>query len=80
VLALGSGSANDGPVYEGDIVPSVDGTSLSITLTEHRSAGPRALEARVEFEKDGTARVQVWWLNGQERTIVIDRRHSRSRE
>jgi hypothetical protein len=51
-----------------------------MTLTEHRSAGPWALEARVELEKDGTARVQVWKLNGHERALVMDRRHARARE
>jgi hypothetical protein len=80
VLALGSGIADDGPVYEGDIVPSADRTSLTVTLTEHLSTGPRTLEALVAFEKDGTARVRVWGLSGQERTMLMDLRHSRERE
>lgn len=80
VLALGSDVPNDVSVYEGDIVPAADGTSLAIQLTEHRSTATRALEARTDFEKDGTARVQVWRLNGQERTMAMDRRYSRARE
>jgi hypothetical protein len=80
VLAIGISATNDGLVYEGHIVPSSAGTSLAVTLTEHRSTGPGAFEARVEFEKDGTSCVQVWRMNGQERTMVMDRRYSRARE
>lgn len=79
VLALGGG--RDGAsVYEGDIVPAADGMSLAIRLTEHRSTGQQAMEVRVEFEEDGTAWVQVWRVNGHDRTSVMDRRHSRTLE
>ena len=80
LLALGRGGPDGASVYEGDIVPAADRTSLAIRLTEHRSTAQQAMEARIEFEKDGATRVQVWRLTGQDRKIAMDRRHSRARE
>lgn len=79
VLAVGSSGGDDASVYEGDIVPAADGVSLAMRLSEHRAAGKRDLEARVEFEKDGTARVRVWRLQGQERAVIVDGRYGRGR-
>lgn len=80
VLALGSDGPDGAIVYEGDITPAADNMSLAMKLIEHRSTGQHAFEARADFEEGGTMRVQIWKLQGQERTLVMDRRHSRVRE
>jgi hypothetical protein len=79
-LVLGGQGPDGATVLEGEIVPAGDGASFTIRLTEHRSSGQQALDARVEFEEGGTARVQVSRTDGQERTMVIDRRHQRARD
>lgn len=79
VLALRGGGAGDATVSEGDIVPAADGASIEIRLKEHRAAGEGEMEARVEFEKDGTARVRVWRMQGEERVVVVDCRYGRGR-
>jgi hypothetical protein len=80
VLALGSDGPDDAIVYEGDITPAADNVSFAMKLIEHRSTGQYAFEASAEFEEDGTLRMQGWKLQGQERTLVMDRRQSRVRE
>lgn len=79
-LALRDDERHGTVVDEGDIVPAADGGSFVIRLTEHRVSGQESLEARIEFDEGGAARVRVWRPQGRERTMIMDRRHLRVRE
>lgn len=80
VLALSGRGLDDATIYEGDIVPEGDNGACTIRLTQHRASGQQAMEARVELDERGTARVQVSTVQGEERTLVSDRRHQRTRD
>lgn len=67
--------SNRGGVYEGG-VSVVEGGSLQLDFKGYE--GDRAVERsmRVDFEKDGTLRGRLWSVDGVERTLVLDARHT----
>jgi hypothetical protein len=79
-LALANSNDGDGVVYEGDITPGDDGRSLRFNLRVHRSSGLSTMEARVDFEARGGARVQAWSTDGKDRTLIFDHVESEAKK
>ena len=68
--------SNRGGVYEGDVT-ALDGGAVQLELKAYE--GDRVIEhvVRFDFEKDGTLRHRDWSVNGAERTLLLDVRHTR---
>lgn len=79
-LALASSDDGEGIVYEGDITPGDDGRSLRFGLRAHRSSGVSTIEARIDFEPLGGARVRAWSTEGKERTLIFDHVQSQAKK
>jgi hypothetical protein len=71
-LALANSNDGEGIVYEGDITPGDNGRWLRLDLRAHRSSGVSAIEARIDFEPPGGARVRAWSTEGTDRTLIFD--------
>ncbi len=79
-LALASSTDGEGVVYEGDITPGTDGRSLRVDLRAHRSSGVSTIEARIDFEPQGNARVKAWSTQGKDRTLIFDHVQSEAKK
>lgn len=79
-LALANSNDGEGIVYEGDVTPGDDGRSLRLDLRAHRSNGVSTIEARIDFEPLGGARVRAWSTEGNDRTLIFDHVQSEAKK
>ncbi|XVJ59660.1 MAG: hypothetical protein HEQ23_09750 [Tepidisphaera sp.] len=79
-LAIANSGDGEGVVYEGDITPEDNGRSLRIDLRAHRSSGGSTIEARIDFEPPGGARVRAWSTEGKVRTLIFDHVQSEAKK
>jgi hypothetical protein len=79
-LAIANSSDGEGVVYEGDITPEDNGRSLRIDLRAHRSSGGSTIEARIDFEPPGGARVRAWSTEGKVRALIFDHVQSEAKK
>jgi hypothetical protein len=79
-LALANSNDGEGIVYEGDITPGDNGRWLRLDLRAHRSSGVSAIEARIDFEPPGGARVRAWSTEGKDRTLIFDHVQSEAKK
>ncbi len=68
--------SNRGGVYEGDVTVA-DGGALQIDLKGYEGDRVVPLVARFDFEKGETLRQRVWFLEGTERTLMLDVHHKK---
>ena len=79
-LALANSNDGDGVVYEGNVTPGDNGPSLRLDLRAHRSSGVTMIEARIDFEPLGSARVRAWNTEGKDRTLIFDHFQAEARK
>ncbi|MCC6677316.1 MAG: hypothetical protein IT436_09240 [Phycisphaerales bacterium] len=63
-----------GVVYEGEITV-LEGGALHAELKGYEGNRVVVLVARINFERDGTLRQQVWSTDGADRTLLLDVHH-----